>query len=279
MVQNLSNIVLFADDTSLIFKITRKTPDYDDINNTLQQIHSWFTANNLVLNAKKTKCIKFNLPNVKSCVGKIVLNNERLDLVDSTVFLGITIDAKLQWGPHISCLSGRLSSAAYAVRRIRQLTDIATARLVYFSYFHSIMSYGILLWGRAADVDSIFILQKRAIRSIYQLRCRDSLRELFKVIDILTVPCQYIFANIMYVRKNIHEFRKHYDVHNRNTRNKNKLDHPHCSLAKVSTSFVGLCVRYYNKIPYDILGLSEKKFKCYVKQTLCKKSCKSKQTR
>ena len=272
VVENLSNIVLFADDTSLIFKITRKTPDYDNINNTLQQIHSWFTANNLVLNAKKTKCIKFTLPNVKSCVGKIVLNNERLDLVDSTVFLGITIDAKLQWGPHISSLSGRLSSAAYAVRRIRQLTDIATARLVYFSYFHSIMSYGILLWGRAADVDSIFILQKRAIRSIYQLRCRDSLRELFKVIDILTVPCQYIFENIMYVRKNIHEFSKYYNIHNRNTRNKNKLVHPHCRLAKVSTSFVGLCVRYYNKIPYDILGLSEKKFKCYVKQTLCKKA-------
>ena len=110
------------------------------------------------------------------------------------------------------------------------------------------------------------------IMYFYQLRCRDSLRELFKVIDVLTLPCQYIFANIMYVRKNIHEFRKHYDVHNRNTRNKNKLVHPHCRLAKVSTSFVGLCVRYYNKIPDHILNLSEKRFKCYVKQTLCKKA-------
>ena len=76
----------------------------------------------------------------------------------------------------------------------------------------------------------------------------------------------------MYVRKNIHEFRKYYDVYHRNTRNKNELVHPHCRLAKVSTLFVGLCVRYYNKIPDDILSLSEKRFKCYVKQKLCKKA-------
>ncbi|CAH2229502.1 jg17618 [Pararge aegeria aegeria] len=64
-----------------------------------------------------------------------------------------------QWGAHIiETLAGKLSSAAYAVRKIRQLTDVETARLVYFAYFHSVMSYGILLWGRAADIETI--LQK-----------------------------------------------------------------------------------------------------------------------
>ena len=86
------------------------------------------------------------------------LDGKKLDAITETVFLGITLDSKLQWGAHIRALSGRLSSAAYAVTKIRQLTDIATARLVYFAYFHSIMSYGVLLWGSAADVDSIFIL-------------------------------------------------------------------------------------------------------------------------
>ena len=134
------------------------------------------------------------------------MNQEKLEFVDKTVFLGITLDTRLQWGPHLTSLAGRLSSAAYAVRKIRQFTDVDTARLVYFSYFHSIMSYGILLWGRAADIESIFILQKRAIRAIYDLRRRDSLRELFQEINIMTVPCQYIYENIMYVRKNLHLF-------------------------------------------------------------------------
>ena len=162
----------------------------DDVNNALLQVHNWFTANNLVLNEKKTKCIRFALPNVKSRDCDIVLNKEKLEFVDKTVFLGITLDSRLQWGSHLTSLAGRLSSAANAIRKIRQFTHVDTARLVYFSYFHSIMSYGILLWGRAADIESIFILQKRAIRAIYNLRRRDSLRALFKDIGIMTVHCQ-----------------------------------------------------------------------------------------
>lgn len=272
MVQNLAKIVLFADDTSLIFKVNRQTQNVDDVNNALLRIQDWFTVNNLVLNSKKTKCIRFSLPNVQKSKLDIVLNNDVLDFVDNAVFLGITLDEKLQWDPHINALSKRLSSAAYAVRKIRLLTDVETARIVYFSYFHSIMSYGILLWGQAASIMSIFVLQKRAIRAIYKLRCRDSLRELFKKINILTVPCQYIFENIMLARKNVSLYLKNSDVHNYNTRNKNKIVQPNFRIAKINKCFMGNCIRYYNKIPDDIQNLSDRQFKCKIKDTLCKKA-------
>ena len=265
-------MVLFADDTSLIFKINRRAQNLDDVNNALLQVQNWFTANNLVLNEKKTKCIRFALPNVKSSDCDIILNKEKLEFVDKTVFLGITLDSRLQWGSHLTSLAGRLSSAAYAIRKIRQYTDVDTARLVYFSYFHSIMSYGILLWGRAADIESIFILQKRAIRAIYNLRRRDSLRELFKDIGIMTVHCQYIYENIMYVRKNLHLFGKRGDRHNYSTRNRDQLVQPGFRLAKVDSSFMGYCLRCYNKIPQSILELNERKFKTCIKRTLCKQA-------
>lgn len=272
LLQDGPKMVLFADDTSLIFKIDRRSLNLDDVNNSILEVQNWFTVNNLVLNEKKTKCIRFTLPNVKSSECDIILNGEKLEFINQTVFLGITLDEKLQWGPHITSLAGRLSSAAYAVRKIRQLTDVDTARLVYFSYFHSIMSYGILLWGRAADIESIFILQKRAVRAIYNLRHRESLRELFKTINIMTVPCQFIYENIMYVRKNLHLFNKISDRHNFNTRNKDKLHQPSFRLAKVRSSFMGYCVKCYNKIPCDILKLNERKFKTFVKNTLCKQA-------
>ena len=186
--------------------------------------------------------IRFALPNVRSNACNVILNRDILNFVEKTVFLGITLDSKLQWGPHLTSVAGRLSSAAYAVRKIRQLTDVDTARLVYFSYFHSIMSFGILLWGRAADIDSIFILQKRAVRAIYNLCRRESLRELFKKINIMTIPCQYIvYENIMHVRKNLHLFKKVGDRHNFNTRNRNKLDQPSFRLSKVHFFYGVLC--------------------------------------
>lgn len=269
LVGNTHDVVLFADDTSLMFKLKRQQPVTDDVNNALTKIVHWFNVNNLLLNEKKTNCIRFVTTNVRQVSTSVLINGARLDLVDTTKFLGITLDSKLQWGPHIDKLSNRLSSAAYAVYKIRQLTDIETARLVYFSYFHSVMSYGILLWGNAADIQTIFILQKRAIRAIYNLKRRDSLRDKFKEIDILTVASQFIYDNLVYVRKNIQLYTKHSDVHNINTRNKDKLIMPMTRLQKISGSFKCQGVRFYNKVPAHIQNLSLHKFKEIIKQKLC----------
>ncbi|GBP57210.1 hypothetical protein EVAR_82922_1 [Eumeta japonica] len=96
--------------------------------------------------------------------------NEMLDIVDTTLFFGLTLDAKLRWNSHITRLAKRLTSAACAVERIRQLTDESTSRLVYFCFFHSLMAYGILLWGHAGDINTTFVLQKRAIPAFSDLR-------------------------------------------------------------------------------------------------------------
>ncbi|KAJ8735839.1 hypothetical protein PYW07_007459 [Mythimna separata] len=139
------------------------------------------------------------MPHVRQEETSVLIKGKELIPEDTTEFLGITLDAKLQ-------LSKILSSAAYAVRKIRNLTDSETARLVYFSYFHSVMSYGILLWGNAADIETIFVLQKRAIRSIYNLSPRHSLRDKFMEIKVMTVPSQYIYENILYAHKNKNMF-------------------------------------------------------------------------
>lgn len=271
IVERMSDIVLFADDTSLIFKIGRRDNDLIEPNNTLNLVSNWFSANNLLLNAGKTKCIRFSLPNVTQAQTNIKLHNEMLQLSSSTVFLGVTLDSKLQWGPHIQRLADRLSSAAFAIWKIRQITNVETARLVYFAYFHSILAYGILLWGSAADIESIFILQKRAVRAIYKLGSRDSLRTLFKQINILTVPSEYILQNIMYVRKHINEFKKKSDQHSISTRNRNGLVKSRFRLCKTDKSFLGNSVRFYNKLPVSITQLNATKFKACVKNILMSK--------
>jgi hypothetical protein len=269
--EKFCDIVLFADDTSLIFKYDRNKINFDDVSNALSEIVSWFTINNLQLNTTKTKCIKFVLPNVKKIDVNIKLNDITLGLIESTTFLGIILDSRLQWNPQITSLACKLSSAVYAIKKIRQYTDIATARTVYFSYFHSIMSYGILLWGKAADIETVFILQKRAIRAIYCLTARTSLKDLFKEIKILTVASQYIYNCILYTRQNINSYRKHSDNHSINTRNKDKLVLPTFRLHKVSNSFLGQGVICFNKIPDSILELPYHKFKTHIKSVLMSK--------
>lgn len=47
------------------------------------------------------------------------MGRDTLDLLNSIIFLGLNIDAFLQWAPEIVALAGRLNSATYAVRMIR----------------------------------------------------------------------------------------------------------------------------------------------------------------
>jgi len=56
------------------------------------------------------------------------------------------------------------------------------------------MSYGIMFRGNSSHISVIFKMQKRVIRIIMAYGFRESCRELFKELKILTLSSQYIFS-------------------------------------------------------------------------------------
>ena len=74
----------------MIIKVDRNRKVFDDVDSALSIVTDWFTSNNLVLNAKNAKCIKFALPNIRNLGPNIVLGNDDLETVKSTLFLGVT---------------------------------------------------------------------------------------------------------------------------------------------------------------------------------------------
>jgi len=138
---------LYADDTSFVNKCGKNQDLQVFVNKTLDEAKFWFNSNNLILNEKKTQQIKFQTKTDNECV--------------SIRFLGVFLDSNLKWSTHIDELSKRLSVAIYVIRRLKSVSTHLTAKTAYFSNFHSLMSYGILLWGTASDVTRIFILQKK----------------------------------------------------------------------------------------------------------------------
>ena len=78
-------------------------------------------------------------------------------------------------------------------------------RSIYFAYFHSIASYGIILGGNSSYSMKIFTLQKRIIRITVGAHPRTSCGRLFKKLEILTAPSQYIYSLMSFslgIRKN-----------------------------------------------------------------------------
>jgi len=109
-------------------------------------------------------------------------------------FLGIQIDNHLTWRNHIDQIIPKLSIACYMVRQMYHICNNDTLRSIYFAYFHFIASYGIILWGNSPYSRKIFTLQKKRIRIMMGAHKRTLYRELFKKLEILTIPSQYIYS-------------------------------------------------------------------------------------
>jgi hypothetical protein len=90
------------------------------------------------------------------------------------IFLGLFINNNLSWKTHIECIKSKLSSACYAMRSVKSYVTINTLKMIQYSYFHSVMTYGLLFWGSSPDSIKIFRLQKKIIRIMMGCRSRDS---------------------------------------------------------------------------------------------------------
>ncbi|KAI5755710.1 hypothetical protein M8J77_019141 [Diaphorina citri] len=159
-------------------------------------------------------------------------------------YLGITIDHQLNWKSHIGKVKSRLSSAIYLIKTIRLDIGVESAKLVYHSNFHSIMEYGIPFWAGSSSADSIFKLQKRALRSIFNLNRRSSCRGLFRENQILTFYGSFILRLLSLVHTHQEQFPTL--SHQYPTRGGNR----HLLVPRVDhSSYYYIGVVYYNQLP------------------------------
>ena len=181
-----SKPILFADDTSII--ITNPSPSKfkENINNIIDNIRDdWFRCNSLSLNFDKTYFLQFRPKNSYKIDIKISCDNKLIKETKNTKFLGLDIDSSLSLKNHIDQMMFKLSRACYAIRYVKHSMSEDTIRTIYFSYFHSILSYGIIFWGNLHTVIIFLKLKKRIIRIIMNAKNRDSCRQLFKNLNIL----------------------------------------------------------------------------------------------
>jgi hypothetical protein len=68
------------------------------------------------------------------------------------------------------------------------------------------MSYAIIFCGKSSHSSVIFKMQKRVIRIIMGYGYRESCKEFFKELKILTLSSQYIFALLLLVVNNRNYF-------------------------------------------------------------------------
>uniref|UniRef100_A0A1B6MTI7 Reverse transcriptase domain-containing protein n=1 Tax=Graphocephala atropunctata TaxID=36148 RepID=A0A1B6MTI7_9HEMI len=220
------NLCLYADDANL--KISSKTINEIEMISSveLSSISNFLNVHNLKLNVKKTNYLTFKTQqNQNNTNPTIKVDNQLITRKLNTKFLGLIIDENLSWNQHIEQLLLKLNSGIYALTKMSFLCNIDTLRMIYFSYLHSYIAFGLCIYGstRKSNLDNILKIQKKAIRIMLGLKRDDSVRNYFKELKILTVYGNYILDTIMCTKfKNSIEFQE-IITHSYNTRSRGEI--------------------------------------------------------
>jgi len=89
------------------------------------------------------------------------------------------------------------------MQSVKPYLPLNALKMIYYSYFHSVMTYGLLFWGHSSDSIKNFRLHKKNIRTTMGCRNSDSCRKLFFNLEILTLPTQYILSILLFMIKKI----------------------------------------------------------------------------
>jgi len=155
-ISKIANPILFADDTSIIISNTSPEEFKSNISLVLIETINWFQSNLLTLNCDKTHFLQFLTKKHNEIKMQIISSKTIITNINSTKFLGLIIDSTLSCKDHITRLTSKLKKACYAIRAIKPFMSLDVMKIIYYSYVHPVISYGIIFWGNSHLSDSIF---------------------------------------------------------------------------------------------------------------------------
>ena len=99
---------------------------------------------------------------------ELQIEGKRIMEVHETKFLGVFIDNKLSWKPHIRYICIKVAKGIGVILKARKVFDNETLSTLYYTFVYPYLNYCIHVWGRAYDThfNDLRVLQNKIIRII-----------------------------------------------------------------------------------------------------------------
>lgn len=260
----------YADDLTLVACNDTIENMSNNLKNNLMLACDYFDEKKLVLNQEKTFSMQFHPVGANYTSSPLInLRGKSVQQVKEFKLLGIYIDLSLDWKSHVNYVSNKCASICFAIKRLCQVSSLKSVKTFYFSSFESRIRYGIICWGNSISSNRVFILQKRAIRFMFNLNFRESCRTTFIRQRILTLPCIFILDMLKFVKSNLSRFYLQNVNHDYSTRHGQNLQYTlhRLELYKHNPYYVGAVL--YNKLNTNIKNISSvNKFSSAVREHL-----------
>ena len=203
-ISNVLYTVMYADDTNIFIsgKCLRELETI--MNRELLLLNEWLFANKLSLNVNKTHFMIICPPKVKLAYNiNLKINNCPIYSVQHTQFLGVILDSKLSWKPHIKHVATKLSKNLGILNKARRHLDMKSLNCLYYAFLYPYFTYCISIWGgtNVTTLQPLIKLQKWAVKTISCKPKRTASSPLFKSLRILTIRQIYDLQVLTFMYK------------------------------------------------------------------------------
>ena len=228
--------ILFADDTSVFCKGKDPNTLFNLVNTQLKNISDWMDGNKLILNIDKTNFIMFGTRTTIDSNLQLYFKNKKINRVSKTKFLGVIIDEKLSWNPHVDQLCNTVAKNIGILYKLHFLPQ-NILKMLYHSLVSPHLNYCSIVWGftSSKNINRIHRLQKRGMRIVTNSSYLSHSLPLFLKMQILPIPELISLETAIFMYKlnsnllpcifNDH-FTVNSNIHNYNTRNAQNLHLP-----------------------------------------------------
>ena len=184
-----SEILLFADDTSMYEPILDPNISIPKVNRDLNRLGSWSMQWLVNFNPLKTKYMIISKKLHKQNYPPLFLNGTQLDKVNKHTQLGITFNDKLTWDDHIRDKCSTASKRLTLLKRLGSKVPRETRLTIYISFIRPVLEYGSCLFDNCSDLLSQMLedVQRQAALTITQAYRNTSHKSLLKELGLDTL--------------------------------------------------------------------------------------------
>ena len=124
----------------------------------LKKLKCWFDFNKLTLNLSKTKYIVFGNRSINTNK-KLTINTMEIERVNEVKFLGVLIDSKLCWKPHINYIKTKISKSTAILYKVKDFLNKCSLYMLYNSFILPYITYCAEVWGNtySTNTEPIYI--------------------------------------------------------------------------------------------------------------------------
>ena len=238
----ISSLECYVDDSQLYlsFPIRDATLAADQLTEDIRNIAAWSCKNSLLLNPEKTKLLALGTLQMLTKIPddlSITLLSKEITSFKSAKNLGVKMDCNLTYHEHITQVTSKCIGSLCQINRVKYLFDRCTLITIIDSLVFSKLLYCSSVWANTTkkNMELLQTVQNFAVRIVSGTKKFDHVTPILKQLQWLPIMKQLAVWDATMVFKCLNglalpylcqKFKTRSEVHNCNTRNRDRLHIP-----------------------------------------------------